>query len=83
MKLFWLCEYAQKGSEFKVAKNIHDLYQKKSEELNKDLAWVKDNYKCGEICEVDGYRIKLEKINKNTDGLEGKVWIEEIQETFK
>ncbi|TEB07007.1 hypothetical protein Psch_00546 [Pelotomaculum schinkii] len=82
MKLYWLCEYAQKG-EFKVAKDTDDLFQKKSEEINKEFSWVKDNFECTEICEVDGYKIVLEKINKSTDGLEGKVWIEEIQETFK
>ncbi|MDD3895302.1 MAG: hypothetical protein PHU36_09860 [Syntrophomonadaceae bacterium] len=83
MKLYWLCKYAQQGTEFKVAKDIDDLYQKKSEEINKEFSWVKDNFECAEICEVDGYKIVLEKTNKPTDCLEGKVWIEEIQETFK
>jgi hypothetical protein len=83
MKLYWLCENAQKNSELKVAKDINDLFQKISEELDKDFEWVKNNYKCVEICEVDGYRIILEKIRKTTDCLEDKVWIEEIQETFK
>ncbi|HBC92545.1 MAG TPA: hypothetical protein DCZ10_06475 [Pelotomaculum sp.] len=83
MKLYWLCEYTQKGFEFKVAKDTDDLFQKKSEELNREFSWVKDNFECAEINEVDGYKIVLEKINKSTDGLEGKVWIEEIQETFK
>lgn len=83
MKLYWICEYAQKEIEFKAAKDIDDLFQKKSEEINKEFAWVKDNFKCAEIHEVDGYKIVLEKINKTIDGSEDKVWIEEIQETFK
>lgn len=83
MKLYLLCKHAQKDSELRAAKNIDDLFQKKSEEINKEFGWVKNNFECTEICEVDGYKIVLEKINKTVDGLEDKVWIEEIQETFK
>jgi len=83
MKLYWVCENAQKACELKVAKDIDDLFQKKSEELNREFAWVKVNFECAEIREVDGYKIVLEKINKPINDLEDKVWIEEIQETFK
>jgi len=83
MKLYWLCKYAQNDSEFRVAKDIDDLLHKKSEEIDKDLTWVKNNFKYKEIREVDGYKIVLQKINKKVDELNDKVWIEEIQETFK
>jgi hypothetical protein len=83
MKLYWICEKARKDSEFRIAKDIDDLLHKKSEELDKEFTWVKNNFECKEIREVDGYRIVLQKISKPVRELEDKVWIEEIQETFK